>query len=148
VAIHPATLVGDYEVPEEIADRTNLWPEVQAGTTVFRRTSRLRSRLRARRRRLAVSSRRYAAAGFWSRSANLPADEVPAALGNIVTREIDYRGSYRFIDEISQALELMAGGVDVTPLMTHEVSIDDAVRGFELAVDRSTGSSKVMIRLS
>jgi L-idonate 5-dehydrogenase len=42
----------------------------------------------------------------------------------------------------------MAGGVDVTPLMTHEVSIDDAVRGFELAVDRSTGSSKVMIRLS
>jgi L-idonate 5-dehydrogenase len=35
---------------------------------------------------------------------NLPADEVSAALGNIVTREIDYRGSYRFIDEISEAL--------------------------------------------
>jgi L-idonate 5-dehydrogenase len=79
---------------------------------------------------------------------NLPADEVSAALGNIVTREIDYRGSYRFIDEISQALELMAGGVDISPLMTHEVSIEDAVRGFELAADRSTGSSKVMIRLS
>jgi L-idonate 5-dehydrogenase len=42
----------------------------------------------------------------------------------------------------------MASGVDVSPLMTHEVSIDDAVRGFELAADRSTGSSKVMIRLS
>ncbi len=79
---------------------------------------------------------------------NLPADEVPVALGNIVTREIDYRGSYRFIDEISQALQLMANGVDVSPLITHEVSIDDAVRGFELAADRSTGSSKVMIRLS
>ena len=79
---------------------------------------------------------------------NLPADEVSAALGNIVTREIDYRGSYRFIDEISQALQLMAGGVDVSPLMTHEVSIDEAVRGFELAADRSIGSSKVMIRLS
>lgn len=79
---------------------------------------------------------------------NLPADEVPVALGNIVTREIDYRGSYRFVDEISQALELMASGVDVSPLMTHEVSIDDAVRGFELAADRSTGSSKVMLRLS
>jgi L-idonate 5-dehydrogenase len=79
---------------------------------------------------------------------NLPADEVSAALGNIVTREIDYRGSYRFIDEISQALKLMARGVDVSPLMTHEVSIDDAVHGFELAADRSTGSSKVMIRLS
>ena len=78
---------------------------------------------------------------------NLPAGEVTAVLGSIVTREIDYRGSYRFVDEISEALRLMAGGVDVSPLMTHEVSIDDAVRGFELAGDRSTGSSKVMIRL-
>lgn len=78
---------------------------------------------------------------------NLPAGEVSAALGNLVTREIDYRGSYRFVDEISDALDLMAGGVDVTPLMTHEVPIDDAVRGFELAADRTTGSSKVMIQL-
>ncbi|GAB3268610.1 L-idonate 5-dehydrogenase [Arthrobacter pigmenti] len=78
---------------------------------------------------------------------NLPAGEVSAAIGNIVTREIDYRGSYRFVDEISTALELMAGGVDVSPLMTHEVAIEDAQRGFELAADRSTGSSKVMIRL-
>lgn len=79
---------------------------------------------------------------------NLPAGEVSAAIGNIVTREIDYRGSYRFVDEISTALELMAGGIDVSPLMTHEVAIEDAVHGFELAADRSTGSSKVMIRLS
>lgn len=79
---------------------------------------------------------------------NLPAGEVSVAIGNIVTREIDYRGSYRFIDEISTALELIAGGVDVSPLMTHEVDIEESVRGFELAADRSTGSSKVMIRLS
>lgn len=79
---------------------------------------------------------------------NLPAGEVSAVLGHLVTREIDYRGSYRFVDEISQALELMAGGVDVSPLMTHEVPIEQAVRGFELAADRSSGSSKVMIRLS
>jgi L-idonate 5-dehydrogenase len=78
---------------------------------------------------------------------NLPAGEVSAALGNIVTREIDYRGSYRFVDEISQALDLMASGIDVGPLMTHEVPIEDAVRGFEIAADRSTGSSKVMLRL-
>ncbi|WP_319593475.1 zinc-binding dehydrogenase [Georgenia thermotolerans] len=79
---------------------------------------------------------------------NLPAGEVSAALGNLVTREIDYRGSYRFVDEISDALRLMADGVDVSPLMTHEVELADAARGFELAADRSTGSSKVMIQLS
>lgn len=79
---------------------------------------------------------------------NLPAGEVNAALGHIVTREIDYRGSYRFVDEISDALELMAADVDVSPLMTHTVSIEEAVRGFELAADRTTGSSKVMINLA
>ena len=69
------------------------------------------------------------------------------ALGGIVTREITYRGSYRFVDEISDALRLMAEGVDVSPLMTHEVLLADALHGFELAADRSAGSSKVMIDL-
>lgn len=79
---------------------------------------------------------------------NLPAGEVSAALGNIVTREIDYRGSYRFVDEISEAIELMNGAVDVSPLMTHEYPIEDAVEAFRVAADRSTGSSKVMLKLS
>lgn len=78
---------------------------------------------------------------------NLPAGEVSAALGNIVTREIDYRGSYRFVDEISDALELMAGPVDVSPLMTHSFPLADAVEAFRVAADRSTGSSKVMLQL-
>lgn len=79
---------------------------------------------------------------------NLPGGDVSATLGNLVTREIDYRGSYRFVDEITDALELLASGLDVSPLMTHEVDITEAARGFALAADRSTGSSKVMIRLS
>lgn len=78
---------------------------------------------------------------------NLPGGEISAVLGNIVTREIDYRGSYRFVEEISQALDLMASGVDLSPLMTHEVSLSDALSGFELAADRTSGSSKVMIKL-
>lgn len=258
VTIHPATLVGEHDVPEELAARTNLWPEVRYfGSAAFRPHEQGGfSRFRAVRpdqlrvlpegvstkeaavaepfgvalhaieragdvadRRvlvngcgpigvLAVAAARAAGArevvaadlsdaaldiarrmgadetvnprqgdplpqdvevaveasgappalggviaavrrgGVLVQVGNLPADEVSAVLGNLVTREIDYRGSYRFVDEISRALELMASGVDVRPLMTHEVSIDDAVRGFALAADRSTGSSKVMIRLS
>ncbi|AXH97744.1 L-idonate 5-dehydrogenase [Ornithinimicrobium avium] len=79
---------------------------------------------------------------------NLPGGEVSAALGNIVTREIDYRGSYRFVDEISEAVALMDGVVDVSPLMTHEFALADAVEAFRVAADRSTGSSKVMLKLS
>lgn len=79
---------------------------------------------------------------------NLPAGEVSAALGNRVTRQIDYRGSYRFVDEISEAVQLMASTVDVSPLMTHSFVLEDAVEAFTVAADRSTGSSKVMLQLS
>ena len=78
----------------------------------------------------------------------MPAGEVPAALGQIVTREIEYVGSYRFIDEISDAIQAMADGLDVEPLLTHTFDIDDALEAFQTAGDRSTGSSKVMLKLS
>ncbi|MCI9888974.1 L-idonate 5-dehydrogenase [Micrococcales bacterium 31B] len=79
---------------------------------------------------------------------NLPTRAIEVSLGQLVTREIDYRGSYRFIDEITDAIALLAAGLDVTPIMTHEFDLDDAQRAFETAADRSTGSSKVLLRLS
>lgn len=79
---------------------------------------------------------------------NLPGGAVSAVLGNIVTREIDYRGSYRFIDEISDAIDLMSQGVDVSPLQTHEFASDQALEAFATAADQSTGSSKVMLKLA
>jgi L-idonate 5-dehydrogenase len=79
---------------------------------------------------------------------NLPTSGIQVSLGNLVTREIDYRGSYRFVDEISDAVRLLADGLDVSPIMTHEFAIDDALKAFETAADRSTGSSKVLLKLS
>lgn len=78
---------------------------------------------------------------------NLPGTEAPMLLGQLVTREINYLGSYRFVDEITDALELMKT-VDVSPLMTHEFNLEDAEKAFQVAADRSTGSSKVMLKLS
>lgn len=78
---------------------------------------------------------------------NLPGGEIAVALGQLVTREVTYRGSYRFVDEISEAIELMDGTVDVSPLMTHEFGIDDAEEAFRVAADRTSGSSKVMLKL-
>lgn len=79
---------------------------------------------------------------------NLPTTEISVALGQLVTREIDYRGSYRFVDEIADAIDLMRDGLDVEPILTHEFAIDDALTAFQTAADRSTGSSKVLLRLS
>lgn len=86
--------------------------------------------------------------GLMVQVGNLPGSPTPINLGQLVTREITYKGSYRFIDEISDAVAAMAAGLDVTPVMTHEFTIEEALTAFETAADYSTGSSKVMIKLS
>jgi L-idonate 5-dehydrogenase len=79
---------------------------------------------------------------------NLPAGPISAELAALVTREIDYRGSFRFVDEISTAVELLAAGLDVEPLLTHTFPLDELGRAFATAADRTTGSSKVLLRLN
>ncbi len=79
---------------------------------------------------------------------NLPGEPAAAALGDLVTREITWVGSYRFVDEITDAVAAMAAGLDVSPLITHQFALADAVEAMRTAADRSSGSSKVMLRLS
>jgi L-idonate 5-dehydrogenase len=78
---------------------------------------------------------------------NLSAAPVSAVLGDLVTREITWLGSFRFVDEMDTAIQLMADGLNLEPVMTHVFDIDDADEALRTAADRSTGSSKVMLRL-
>jgi L-idonate 5-dehydrogenase len=78
---------------------------------------------------------------------NLPGVPVSATLGDLVTREITWIGSYRFVDEISAALEAMQAGLDVGPLITHAFKIDQAAEAMAVAADRASASSKVMLQL-
>jgi len=79
---------------------------------------------------------------------NLPGAPASAALGDLVTREITWIGSYRFADEITDALMAMADGLDVSPIITHKFGIDDAEEAMRTALDPAAGSSKVMLRLA
>jgi L-idonate 5-dehydrogenase len=79
---------------------------------------------------------------------NLPGAPVPANLGDLVTREITWIGSYRFVDEITDAVAAMHDGLDVIPLITHRYPIDRAGEAVAVAADRDSGSSKVLIQLS
>jgi L-idonate 5-dehydrogenase len=79
---------------------------------------------------------------------NLPGVPAPAALGDLVTREITWIGSYRFVDEISNALRAMAEGLDVSPVITHKFGIDQAAEAMKVFGDPAAGSSKVMLKLS
>lgn len=78
---------------------------------------------------------------------NLPGGAVSASLGDLVTREISWIGSYRFVDEITDAIAAMANGLDVTPLITHRYGIDDAADAMAVAADPNSGSSKVLLQL-
>ncbi|MDQ4501677.1 L-idonate 5-dehydrogenase [Sinomonas sp. ASV322] len=77
---------------------------------------------------------------------NLPAGKLEVSLAELVFREIDYRGTFRFVDEISTALDYLADGLDVEPILTHEFPVEEAVEAFRVAGDRSTGSSKVLLK--
>ncbi|WP_152362675.1 L-idonate 5-dehydrogenase [Microlunatus speluncae] len=76
---------------------------------------------------------------------NLPGGPQPADLAALVSRELDYRGSYRFVDEITDALRLLAGGLDIEPLLTHTFDLGQVTEAFEVAAGPQ--SSKVMLRL-
>jgi L-idonate 5-dehydrogenase len=78
---------------------------------------------------------------------NLPGKPVPASLGDLVTREITWIGSYRFVDEITDAVAAMDNGLDITPLITHRYPINEAGQAIAVAADRNSGSSKVLLQL-
>ncbi|GGV71537.1 L-idonate 5-dehydrogenase [Streptomyces longisporoflavus] len=78
---------------------------------------------------------------------NLPGTAVAAALGDLVTREITWIGSYRFVEEIDDALRALGDGLDVTPLITHRFPLERAGEALAVAADPTSGSSKVMLRL-
>ena len=63
----------------------------------------------------------------------------------VVAKEIEMRGTFRFHEEFGLAVDLInAGRVDLTPLLTGIFPLEDAVRAFETAGDRSR-SMKVQL---
>ncbi|MDR1430824.1 MAG: L-idonate 5-dehydrogenase [Propionibacteriaceae bacterium] len=91
--------------------------------------------------------RATAAGGTLVQVGNLSAKPVTAILGDLVTREITWLGSFRFVNEMREAIDLLADGLYVDPVMTHEFPIDQAEAAFRTAADRASGSSKVMLKL-
>ena len=55
----------------------------------------------------------------------------------MTAKELDLRGSFRFHAEFAVGVKLMQSGlIDVKPLITHTVPLDQAEAGFKLASDR------------
>lgn len=72
--------------------------------------------------------------------------ELPMMM--LTSKELEIRGSFRFHEEFDTAVQLMRKGlVDVKPLISHSLSIDDTERAFMVANDRSQ-AMKTQIRFS
>lgn len=70
---------------------------------------------------------------------NLPSGQVPVAANLIMSKEIDYVGSFRFTDgEYAVAVEEIATRkMDLRPIMTHQFQIGEIDEAFQVAADRS-----------
>ncbi|WP_241266605.1 L-idonate 5-dehydrogenase [Streptomyces scabichelini] len=79
---------------------------------------------------------------------NLPGSAAPAVLGDLVTREITWIGSYRFVEEIDDALRALRDGLDVAPVISHRFPLDQGAQALAVAADPTSDSSKVMLRLA
>ena len=56
----------------------------------------------------------------------------------LTAKELDLRGSFRFHEEFPLAVEMMRKGlIDVAPLITHTLPLDQAEEAFRIANDRS-----------
>lgn len=75
----------------------------------------------------------------------LPTGEQPALISLAITRELELVGSFRFNDEIDQVLAALAdGSLQISAAVTHQFSVDQALKAFETAKD-SASSGKVLL---
>ena len=77
---------------------------------------------------------------------NLPPTPVSVTLGRIVSQEIDYRGTYRFVTEIEDAVRLLAREDLAEHVISHVFDLGEAAEAFTAQVSDPT-SSKVVLRI-
>jgi L-idonate 5-dehydrogenase len=75
----------------------------------------------------------------------LGSGDIPFPQNMVVAKEIELRGTFRFHEEFALAVDLInQKRVDMNPLLTGTFGLDDAVKAFEIAGDRSR-SMKVQL---
>ncbi|XP_011704210.1 PREDICTED: sorbitol dehydrogenase-like [Wasmannia auropunctata] len=76
----------------------------------------------------------------------LGAPEVQIPLIDALIREVDIRGVFRYVNDYSDALDLVATGkVNVKPLITHNYKLEETKQAFETSKTGAGGAIKVMI---
>ena len=90
-----------------------------------------------------VAARR---AGIVVQVGMLPDEAKPINLSPFISKEVDYRGSFRFDDEIGDAITLLAKDPNIQKVITHVVEASKVTQAFDVARD-SENSGKVLVSL-
>ena len=74
--------------------------------------------------------------------------DMTVPMQQVTVKELDLRGCFRFHEEFATAVTLMQKGlINVNPLITHTIPLEEVVQAFEIANDRSQ-AIKVQISFS
>ena len=76
----------------------------------------------------------------------MPNEARPINLAPFVSKEVTYVGTFRFDDEIDQAVEMLAADPRIAKVVTHVLPATDAEAAFAVAKD-SQASGKVLVSL-
>ncbi|MDF9276296.1 L-idonate 5-dehydrogenase [Arthrobacter sp. EH-1B-1] len=76
----------------------------------------------------------------------LPTGDQPVPISLAITRELELVGSFRFNNEIDEAISALAdGSLQISSAITHEFPVSQALAAFAVAKDAAT-SGKVLLR--
>ncbi|MFC0273327.1 NAD(P)-dependent alcohol dehydrogenase [Metabacillus herbersteinensis] len=75
-----------------------------------------------------------------------PQDEVPMSISNIVDKEIDIMGVFRYHHTYPKAIEMLANKeIDIEKIITNQYTLADTAEAFEKAIHDKTNTLKIMI---
>jgi len=77
----------------------------------------------------------------------LSAGPQPIAIAPLISKEIQLRGTFRFNDEISDAVTMLAENEWIKSIITHVMPLSEAAAAFEIAKD-SEKSGKVLVQIN
>jgi L-idonate 5-dehydrogenase len=77
---------------------------------------------------------------------HVPPGPKPVELSALVGKEVDYRGTFGFDDELDDALALLATTTGFDPVVTHTFALAQAREAMDTAADATT-PAKVVVDL-
>ena len=76
-----------------------------------------------------------------------PDDMIPYNIVKLISKEIDIRTIFRYVNMYPKAIQAVSGGfIDISGIVTHEFSFDKAFEGFEEVIANPKDVVKAVIK--